>query len=339
MALRTDNEKLKAAWRALAGNAGGDGWRTIPLDTKGNCRLQAGRHFPGDKEAVLVGFRSISMPDEKYLPQGYGFRVDKLEHNVLGGTHTWVSLARLPAGSIDMFAMMAEDIINILDSHAGDSEDSIFQLFLGRIRAWQNFMDSNSDGKLSTEAEVGLFGELIILKKIIDSHLPPLAAVESWHGPLRGLQDFLLGTGGIEVKTSVAQGTFPAKINSLEQLDNSLIQPLYLAGVRLSQIPSGVTLPELANEVRISLTADGNAQGLFDSRLIQAGLLDAFTDHYTRRFKYIDTVTFLIADDFPRLVRGNISLEIRDVKYEIVLEMIKKADFGLDKAITELRGI
>ncbi len=46
---------LRAAWRALDGSAGESGWRTIPLEMKSNCRLLAGRYFPGNEEAILVG--------------------------------------------------------------------------------------------------------------------------------------------------------------------------------------------------------------------------------------------------------------------------------------------
>jgi len=173
MVQQSNKSTLCAAWRALDGGTGEGGWRTIPLEMKGNCRILAGRYFPGNEEAILVGFRSVNVPQDKNLPQGHGFRVNRLERNIMADCQVWVALARLAAGSLDMFALMAEDILNFLNSRATEREDSIFHAFLGRIRAWQNFMDREGAGILSAEAETGLFGELIILDKLISSGMPP----------------------------------------------------------------------------------------------------------------------------------------------------------------------
>ena len=58
--------------------------------------------------------------------------------------------------------------------------------------------------------------------------------LDAWQGPLNGLQDFFIGTGAIEVKATIAPQGFPAKISSLDQLDETQRQPLFLAGVRLA---------------------------------------------------------------------------------------------------------
>lgn len=77
MAPRTDAESLRQAWRALSCNGGGEGWRTIPIELDAPCRLLAGRHCPGDEEAIIVGFRGVRLPPDAHLPQGHGFGVAK----------------------------------------------------------------------------------------------------------------------------------------------------------------------------------------------------------------------------------------------------------------------
>ena len=54
MALLTDREALLAAWRALADTTSQSGWRFIPIATHACCQLRAGRHFPGNEEALLA---------------------------------------------------------------------------------------------------------------------------------------------------------------------------------------------------------------------------------------------------------------------------------------------
>lgn len=331
--------RLHTAWQALAGNSSEGGWHTIPVEMKGNCRVLAGRYFPGNEEAILVGFNSINVPLDKNLPQGHGFRVNRLERNIIGDGHIWVSLARLSQGSLDMFALMAEDIVNFLSIHANDSEESVFNAFLGRIHAWQNFMNRENSGILSAESEIGLFGELILLQNLLKSEMPIMDVINSWHGPIGGIKDFLIGTGGIEVKTTVVQGAFPAKISSLEQLDNSLVQPLYLAGIRILLSNSGTTLPEFADQLRSSFSSNTTALNTYDNRLIQVGLFEAHSANYTRRFVHSSTFVFTVNDNFPRLTQGNVGIEIRKVSYDLDLALIKQEDAGIDKVIANLRGI
>ena len=180
---------------------------------------------------------------------------------------------------------------------------------------------------------------LIVLDTLISTGMPTIDAVNAWQGPVDGIQDFLIGTGAIEVKTTASQGSFPAKISSLEQLDNSLVQPLYLAGVRVALHDSGMTLPAFAQTVRLKFSSDSTARSIFENRLIQAGLLEAHVDSYTRCFVHSSTVTFHVNEEFPRLTAGNVGIEIRKARYELDLALIKQPDAGIDRAIADLRGV
>lgn len=339
MAPLIENNSLLAAWRALDGAATATGWRTIIVEKNGNCRLLAGRRFPGNEEAILVGFSTATVPHDKHLPQGHGFQVNRLERNLIGDGNVWVSLARLPVGSLDMFSLMAEDIVSFLKVRSADSEENIFRAFLNRIHAWQNFMNRGSLGILSGEAEIGLFGELIILKSLLTMGMPPIDVLNSWAGPSGGIQDFLVGTGAIEVKTTISPASFPAKISSLEQLDTSLIQPLFIAGVRLSLSESGMSLPEMAGSLRPFLTSDGIAASIYENRLIQAGLLEAHTGGYVRKFSHNNTAIFAVKDGFPKLTHENIPIEIGRANYELDLALIVEHSTELVDAVNILRGV
>ena len=74
--------------------------------------------MPGGEEAVLVGFRGVrSLPDSG-LPQGQGFEVLRLDSDPTGAEHLVVALARRPGGSPELFTMMAEDLVGLLDGWA-----------------------------------------------------------------------------------------------------------------------------------------------------------------------------------------------------------------------------
>jgi hypothetical protein len=336
MALQSKREELLAAWRALTGNPGAKGWRTIPIAYGGPCRLLAGRRFPGNEEALLVGFASIRVPREDQLPQGRGFLVSRAHLGEDLASRVWVALCRQSAGSLDLFAMMTDDIVFMLEGLQGADDERLFQIFLARIRAWQDFMRRDGDGVLSPEAEVGLFGELELLRALISAGVPPTAAVDAWKGPLDGVQDFRIGTGAIEVKSTVSSSSFTALVGSLDQLDDSLTRPLFLAGVRLALTISGRTLPEQVGEMRDLMSDEPAARGIFDNRLISAGFLAVTTERYTRKFSRVGIRVLHVSEGFPRLTRANVALEIRKARYEIDLDLVSTGDVGIEYVLEQL---
>jgi hypothetical protein len=210
------------------------------------------------------------------------------------------------------------------------SEENIFQLFLARIRAWQDFMRRGTDSTLDPEAEIGLFGELVFLRSILEAGVAPTLAVEGWLGPINGIQDFALGAGAVEVKTTIAASGFHARIASLEQLDDSFRTPLFLAAVRLCQTSLGITLADIVEDARELLENDSEARSSFDIKLIHAGYLDAVSDSYKRRFALAGTQVIRVEDGFPRLIAAVVPRRVMHVRYELNLE-------GIDTNVVDTR--
>jgi hypothetical protein len=286
---------------------------------------------------MLLGFHHVRTVSDPHLPQGNGFEVLRLPADPTGGGRLVLALARRTGGGLELFRMMAEDLLGLLDACATESEGTTLRRFLARIHAWQHFMDRHREGVLSAEAEQGLFGELVMLGLMLDAGLAPEDVLNAWQGPLDGLQDFVLGTGGIEVKTTLSTDGFLATISSLEQFDESLRQPLFMAAVGLAVHPSGATLPAMADLIRTKLNGSLMPLEIFDVRLIQAGLLPTVIALYTRRFLHASSVILAVRGDFPRLTRANVHPGIRNARYEINVDLRGAADVGLNHAL-ELLG-
>ena len=156
---------------------------------------------------------------------------------------------------------------------------------------------------------------------------------------LDGIQDFEIGTGAVEVKATVSTTGFPAKIGSLEQLDDSIRQPLFVAGVRLSQTESGQNLPEFVEIVRQALKSDPEAERLFAERLLAAGYFDAHTDRYPRRFVLARTKVVEVANGFPRITQGTAPPGIMRVIYEIDLDKAPGNILGTEDALKRLGAL
>lgn len=336
------NEALEVAWRALEGmgeNQTSEGWRTIPVERTVGYRILAGRRFRSGDEAVLFGFPLPAVAsDSSSLPNARGFHIEIVRERIPGETLAWFALVRQPAGNPKMFSRMASDIIVVLRG-ASVSGLPLFGLFTGRIRAWQAFMDSGRDDMLGPEAEIGLVGELTFLRQVLQAGLTPGVAIDGWRGPLDGMHDFVLGAGAVEVKATTASGEFPAVIGSLDQLDDSMVRPLFLAGVRLSLEPSGRTLPEIVVEVDTCLAKNPVARAQFSDLVLQAGVLDSVRHRYVRRFTAVHTVLFDVAGGFPRLTRRDVMQAVRKVRYHLDLDLVDTPPTKLDAALRELQLI
>lgn len=329
-------DEFVVAWGALSGTSGEEGWRSIAVVPAGPCVLMAGRRFPGNEEALLAGFSSARVPAAEKLPEGRGFDVSRADPH--GDGKTWLALTRKESGSPELFAEMVGDVAGAMDAVSGESEERLLRTLLGRVRSWQEFMRKGLQA-LSPEAEIGLIGELSFLGALLDAGVPAPMAVEAWVGPLDGVQDFELGTGAVEVKATVSSQGFPAKIGSLEQLDNSVRRPLFVAGVRLSLRESGRNLPEFAAAVREALQEDPGASGMFVDRLLAAGYHEAHADRYPQRFSLEGARVVEVGDGFPRIVPGTVPDGIRRVVYEIDLDRARGEDAGVIGALERLGAL
>lgn len=336
----TDLQEVAAAWRALDSKSEQSaGWKTILIGAGGPCRIRAGRRLPGNEEALLIGFRAVRMPKAEHLPNGRGFLVAEAELGAEGGGLFWVALCRQESGSRELFTVMAEDLATMLAGHHSDDEPALFHAFLARIRAWQDFMLRGAEGLLGSEAELGLFGEIHLLQGLLANGVSGYSAVESWMGPEDGLQDFLIGLGGIEVKSTASTGRFPAKIGSLDQLNDELVKPLYLAGIRLAVSDDGLRLPDAIQLTRDLLRSDPIAMRRFDTRLLHAGYLESAADRYARRFRPVELRILEISEGFPRLTKSNVGLYITKAQYELDLDAIDWPETRLGDALRALGAV
>ena len=326
------------AWSSLTGADPEPGWRSIALPPSGPLDVRAGRRSPDNSEAVLVGFPTAKIPAADKIPEGQGFSVERVD---LEGTgKLWIALSRKSAGSIDLFAAMSCDVIGVLDEAvaAGADEARLARVCIGRVGAWQEFMRKGTKA-LSPEAEIGLVGELVFLGAFISAGVTAEQAIESWVGPLGGIQDFEIGSGALEVKATLSTKGFPAKIGSLEQLDDSIRQPLFVAGARFHQIESGQNLPEFIAVMRSEIQGNSEASRLFSERVLAAGYIDSHNDRYPRRFVLNDIRIIKVGVGFPRLTPGIAPVGITRAMYEIDLDKAPGENVGVDAALKQLGAI
>ena len=329
-------DEIKLAWNSIQTAQGTSGWNTVAVLPSNPGRFRAGRNFPDQCEALLAGFRTSVISRNEKLPEGLGFHVTRVNSEQHG--LVWLALTRSPHGNLELFSAMVSDVLHaILATGTGDHSREL-RAFLGRIRAWQEFMRKGAV-PLSAENEVGLVGELTVLEKMLEVGMVPEAAIRAWSGPLDGLRDFELGFGAIEVKTTVASAGLVAKIGSLEQLDDTNCKPIFLGAVKYALTESGQTLPEKISAIRAQLESDPITLSEFDDRVLAAGCMPAHSSQYHRRFSLRDIAILEVDENFPRLMHGNVTPGVISARYEINLEPLLSLDIGLTTALKKLEMI
>jgi len=329
-------DEIQLAWNSIQTAEGPSGWNTVAVFPNHPGRFRAGRNFPDQCETLLAGFRKSEISRNEKLPQGSGFQVTLVNSEQDG--LVWLALTRSPNGNLELFSSMVSDVLQaILATGTGDHSREL-RAFLGRIRAWQEFMRKGAV-PLSAEKEVGLVGELTMLEKMLEVGLAPEVAIGAWSGPLDGLRDFELGFGAIEVKTTISAAGMVAKIGSLEQLDDTNCKPIFLSAIKYALTESGQTLSEKIYAIRTQLESDPITLSEFEDRLLAAGYSMAHSSEYHRRFSLREIAMLEVVENFPRLVQGNVTLGIISARYEINLEPLLSQDIGLTTALKKLEVI
>lgn len=334
-------QELRTAWAALGSPDGHSGWRSITIDSHLALPIRAARRLPNGEQAILVGAHRPSLPHPVKLPSAKGFRLEQVEDIPEGDSFAWLAITLLDDKEQGIFEAMVLDLLDLLGgpTPSPQSPKSATGLLIERIKAWQEFMDRNEIGLLSASEEIGLVGELEFLHRMLHLGLDPVVAIECWKGPFGGNQDFQLGTGAIEVKATLAGGSFPAKISNLDQLDSSQISPLFLAALRLKQAPEGASLGDLASAIIARISHLSHTEVRFRLALMKAGFIESHSEKYLRRFVVELCQVFQVDQGFPRLTRGNIPPEVVHASYTIDLERIAKPHLEIREALHQLGAI
>lgn len=329
-------DEIKLAWDSIYTLEYSTGWSTVAVLSGHPGRFRAGRNSPDQCEALLAGFPASVISRNEKLPAGLGFHVTRVE--VEQDSLVWLALTRSLDGNLELFSAMVSDVLQASSAAGTMDHSGELRVFLGRIRAWQEFMRKGAL-PLSAESEVGLVGELAVLEKMLDIGMNPETVISAWAGPLDGLKDFELGFGAIEVKTTIAASGFIAKIAALEQLDDTNCNPLFLGAVKYTLAENGKTLSEEITKIRTLLEFDPLILSEFNNRLLAAGFIAAHAPQYHRKFSLREIAVLEVDKNFPRLTHGNVTPGIISARYEINLEPLLIQDIGLNAALKKLEMI
>ena len=220
----------------------------------------------------------------------------------------------------DIFATLCDNVIeSVIDI---TSEKKRIRTIINQLDKWKSMFDKiNSDG-LSPAEQQGLYGELKFLQKIlVKSGLQASDVLRTWVGVDKALRDFQGSNWAVEVKTTATSNPQEVKISSERQLDETLLEYLYLyhCSVETSKA-NGQTLCDKIAEIRNILSADIPALTTFNAKLFEAGYTDSQSNLYKDRYYQVRfEKIYRIDKDFPRIKESDLRTGVGNLTYSIVL--------------------
>lgn len=182
--------------------------------------------------------------------------------------------------------------------------------------------------RLSEDQEIGLFGELVALDRLI-SAVGERRALAAWLGTQAEEHDFVLAGYDVEVKTTRSERRIHV-IHGLGQLAATPGRPLLLMSIQVTRAGASVdgeTLPGVIERIRRRLRAGRTA---FDDKLTDFGWEDARADRlYTTSLLLRSEPRFYAVDDaFPALTSDGLGRVLARP------ELVRSIDYRID--VTDL---
>lgn len=249
-------------------------------------------------------------------PDGPVLRLSKRNLEDAETYQCYADLTLLEGDFGDLFTELCVDVL--VATH--DSPRTPVKALYGVLDRWKSLFRAR--GPLLTPEQVaGLFGELMVLKRLLQKDP---SAHRLWRGPSGHRHDFWGGATAVEVKTSTSsQGRRP-RIHGLDQLESPVGGALWLAWFRLQKVTSagvGIGFTELIEQT-VHLCDDEAA--LLDL-LSEAGCRPTDTGRYHEiRFAVGEERWYQVTPDFPgltgeALVSSGLTISALDVAYSIDL--------------------
>lgn len=221
----------------------------------------------------------------------------------------------------DIFLRLCLDLIDRVNS-APDNEH-IFYTVCQRLKKWQSLFAGSTKGLLTANEIQGLFAELYFLAELLDSgSVSQEEVIRGWKGPDRAQQDFILNDTAVEIKSLTGQNRSKVRISSEDQLSSHLSR-LFLRVYMLAEVygSDGENLNSIVRRVSTRITLD-TLRHIFETTLHISGYID-LPEYEQPQFVVKSCYTYLVSDDFPRIIQKTLPVGIQAVSYDLLLAVIE----------------
>ncbi|MFI8235800.1 PD-(D/E)XK motif protein [Streptomyces sp. NPDC085866] len=263
----------------------------------------------------------------------------RLRKRPLEDDETYQTYADLTCLRTDLNDLFTELCVNVLSAVATLPQNPVKALY-GVLDRWKALFQGQS-APLGPEQIAGLFGELLVLKRLLDRDS---SAHRLWRGPKGHPHDFVAGKAAVEVKTSGAAGGRKPRIHGLDQLDPPLGGTLCLVWFRLESSDSSASGLGFLELLEQTLHSCDDESALLEM-LAATGYRSVDAEKYRSiRFVVGEERWYRVTSDFPRLttqtlLEAGVPLSVLDVEYTIDLSKDAPSPMPADEVVQLLEHL
>jgi hypothetical protein len=301
--------ELKQKWSGLSENPVTSGFRSLRISAVCICELYLGVSKEGKRCLIL------SLPSNRHL-DFKGVQKENLSIEYFSEKNL-IILQLTDSDFNDLFDDLILSLyhgiksINLVDEYSNH--------FIQAFYRWSEFFEDKKSDLLSEDTIKGIMGELLVLKLLITAPDKPEInfLLKSWTGLYDKGNDFELESKNLEVKSKSPSG-IDVRISSEFQLEVSPGKGLELFVVSLlGDFTVGIHIGDLILEIKKLVQEFSGDNTILWKALSQKNITAKNVSQYDRyRFKPVNWVSYNCADEnFPKLNRSNIPVEISGLKY------------------------
>lgn len=237
----------------------------------------------------------------------------------------------------DIFSTLCEDLIFGVSDVT--NEQTLVEKLLERLAKWQSLFEKVGKQGLSDEAQRGLYGEVYFLRVFLNKSTDKNYCLKSWLGPEKSVQDFQYSNWAVEVKTTHGNNHQKIHITSERQLDDSIIEKIFLYHLSLDiRVSNGESLNTLIDEVLELLNDSTMASNLFRLKLLEYGYFENHKPLYDDKgYNIRQENIYRVSGNFPRIAESIIPIGVGDVRYSIVLSESEEWRIDQQKLFIEIQ--
>jgi len=287
-----------------------------------------------DRTELLVEV-PVGWQHSRPMPEWQGIDMSILSLQLGSDSPNHLSLTLEDSASEDVFLYFTSDLTSELE---GITDSQRRARTMGEcIDKWNRFFLRAGPAGLSLRSQMGLFGELCLLKELLNSDLPAVDTLTSWKGPDRGYHDFDIDGQVIEVKTTSGKEPRKIWISNERQLDDRGTVNLYLLVYTIARTKGGgKTLPEMIESIRGLFRGEPGAEPAYQRKLIQTGYLLRHEMRYKHSFTVLKTELFSVTDSIPRIVE--LPTGMGDIRYSVLVSSCSNSSVDYYATIAKVIG-
>jgi len=211
------------------------------------------------------------------------------------------------------------------------SDTESIKVFFEELNLAKDFFeDEGVPKKLNIAEQIGLFGEIYVLSKLLTKRLSIKDSLLYWTGPFKK-HDFTTSKILLEVKTTT---TSSKKINtsSNNQISPQFEKNLYVVFIQLNKSLTGISLVKIIDEFYEKLKEESNIlANEFLLKLAKVKYFEIHNGEYEQKYLVDKINYFEIRDDFPYIKKVEVPDELSDLSITYKIDLEKCEDFRINE--------